>query len=95
MAEVVPGRIRALANFEKVKSFYVNFLLILNFHFLPFSPSRSVQGLVYEREGVPGPPLDVKYRTASCGWKILPIPCSYELQNSVHKKFIICLQFKT
>ena len=47
MAEVVPGRIHARAIFEKVKSFYVNFLLINHFHFLPITLplfTKSVQG---------------------------------------------------
>lgn len=115
MAEVVPGRTYARANFEKVKIYFVNFLLIFKFPFFyHFHRPVPYKGWsMYERECpgrgrptpcptpgelrpgelraatregaascmLPGPPLDVQQLRGSCGWKILPIPCSYNSYN--------------
>ena len=121
VAETVPGRIHARAIFEKVKIYFMNFLLTI--FTVPFRAGVSLctRGVPGPRatdpldnprraapkhlgaafcEGatsciLPGPPMDVQQLRGSCAWKILPILRSCELQNSVHKKFIICLQFFT
>ena len=117
VAEVVPGRIHARAIFEKVKIYFMNFLLIIFGHSracrgdpfvvqgharagdLPgvrtgvsYDPVSWAPASVQELRAGPaaGPVPSIHKRAGSCGWKILPIPCS---SYKLHFSFTICLQF--